>query len=107
MISCLLVHRFNTDGYRWSSQVCRLQMCLLDVDLVLDVGAEGGPAEHQDEGHEEAEHHQGLEPGLELSTNLREVSQCPEKAPTRTSSLLKAPTCTSTKNLFKDTTKLA
>ena len=45
-------------------------MCLLDVDLVLDVGAEGGPAEHQDEGHEEAEHHQGLEPGLELSTNL-------------------------------------
>ena len=49
-------------------------MCLLDVDLVLDVGAEGGPAEHQDEGHEEAEHHQGLEPGLELSTNLREVS---------------------------------
>ena len=49
-------------------------MGLLDVDLVLDVGAEGGPAEHQDEGHEEAEHHQGLEPGLELSTNLREVS---------------------------------
>ena len=44
-------------------------MGLLDVDLVLDVGAEGGPAEHQDEGHEEAEHHQGLEPGLELSTN--------------------------------------
>ena len=52
-------------------------MCLLDVDLVLDVGAEGGPAEHQHEGHEEAEHHQGLEPGLELSTNLRKVSQCP------------------------------
>ena len=49
-------------------------MCLLDVDLVLDVGAEGGPAEHQHEGHEEAEHHQGLEPGLELSTNLRKVS---------------------------------
>ena len=49
-------------------------MCLLDVDLVLDVGAEGGPAEHQDEGHEEAEHHQGLEPGLELSTNIRERS---------------------------------
>ena len=49
-------------------------MCLLDVDLVLDVGAEGGPAEHQDEGHEEAEHHQGLEPGLELSTNLCKVS---------------------------------
>ena len=50
-------------------------MCLLDVDLVLDVGAEGGPAEHQDEGHKEAEHYQGLESGLELSTNLREVSE--------------------------------
>ena len=29
---------------------------------------------------------------VELSTNLREVSQCPEKAPTRAISLLKAST---------------
>ena len=30
---------------------------------------------------------------LELSTNLREVSHCPQKSPTRTFSLSKVPTC--------------
>ena len=31
-------------------------------------------------------------PSIELETNLREVSQCPEKAPTRAFSLLKVVT---------------
>ena len=34
----------------------------------------------------------GEQPWSELSTNLREVSLCPEKAPSRVFSLLKAPT---------------
>ena len=39
---------------------------------------------------------------VELSTNLREVSQCPEKAPTRAFSLLKASICAFTvKNLLR------
>ena len=35
---------------------------------------------------------------IELSTNLREVSQCLEKAPTRTFSLLRAPTSPATES---------